>query len=372
MSRTVLVSGAGIAGTTLAWWLARQGLAVTVVERAEGTRSSGNPVDVEGPSFAIAEQMGIIPALREISTRVREMTLLDAEGRPTASLPMSLLMDSNRHLEVPRNDLARLLYEAGRDRAEYIFGDHVTALNETRGAVEVSFASGRERLFDLVVGADGLHSGIRRLAFGPEAEFVEPLGIYVATLPLPAESFDPSRVLMYSRPGRSVAVHPGNGNGGVAFLFRASGDGFDYRDNAQHIALLDKAYRDLGWRIPEFLAAAKATPDLYFDAVSRVVIDNWSKGRVTLLGDAASCVSLFGGGTGLAMSGAQILAEELAAGDDHVAAFARYEARHRKAVMPRQNGMGLVAGLMIPRNELELRLRNGAVRVLSLFGRRNL
>jgi 2-polyprenyl-6-methoxyphenol hydroxylase-like FAD-dependent oxidoreductase len=372
MTKTVLISGAGIAGATLAWWLARHGFAATVVERADGTRSSGSPVDVEGPSFGIVREMGLLPALREAATQVREMTLIDAAGQPITSLPMAAFTDSNEHIEVPRNDLARLLHEAGRDRAEYIFGDHIAALTQTTSAVEVRFASGAERNFDLVVGADGLHSSVRRLALGPEDQFVKPLGIYVATLPLPGEHLDPSRVLLYNRPSRSLALHPARGLGGVAFIFRAPIAGFDHRDDAQHLDMLERAYADMGWRASEFLAAAKAAPDLYFDAVSRVVIDRWSNGRVTLVGDAASCVSLFGGGTGLAIAGARILADELAAGSDHVAAFASYEAKHRQAVMPRQRGMGLVSGLIVPRTALGIAVRNTGVRLVSLFARRAL
>jgi 2-polyprenyl-6-methoxyphenol hydroxylase-like FAD-dependent oxidoreductase len=208
------------------------------------------------------------------------------------------------------------------------------------------------------------------LAFGPEAEFVKPLGIYVATLPLPGEDLDPSRVLIYNRPGRSLALHPARGLGGVAFIFRASITGFDHRNDAQHLDMLERAYTDMGWRAGEFLAAAKAAPDLYFDAVSRVVIECWSNSRVTLVGDAASCVSLFGGGTGLAIAGARILADELAANSDHAVALARYEAKHRQAVMPRQRGMGLVSGLIVPRTAPGIALRNTAVRLVSLWARR--
>jgi 2-polyprenyl-6-methoxyphenol hydroxylase-like FAD-dependent oxidoreductase len=175
---------------------------------------------------------------------------------------------------------------------------------------------------------------------------------------------------MYNEPGAALALHPGSGIGGVAFIFRAPVKSFDYRDDVQHLALLERAYGGMGWRAREFLAAAKSAPDLYFDAVSRVVIARWSSGRVALVGDAASCVSLFGGGTGLAIAGARILADELAATSNHAAALARYEARHRQAVAPRQRGMSLISTVMVPRSRLEIGLRNAAIRAFAFFSRR--
>jgi 2-polyprenyl-6-methoxyphenol hydroxylase-like FAD-dependent oxidoreductase len=367
MPKTVLISGAGIAGTTLAWWLSTNGFAPTVVERAGSTRSSGAPVDVQGEARAIVTAMGVLDRLRDAATEVREMVIVDDKGRTRSRIDMGAFATGEGDFELPRNDLARILCEAGSDRAEYIFGDEIVALSETSSAVEVRFDSGIERRFDLVIGTDGLHSRVRRLAFGPEDRFVHHKGLYFAGTPIPSDGLNPHQVLMHNAPGRALALHPGRDRAMSAFIFRHDPvAGFDHRDPDQHKAILAAAYGNDGWRVPEMLERAMAAPDLYFDAVSQVVIDTWSRGRVSLVGDAASSTSLFGSGTSLAIAGARILAEELAATPDHAAAFARYEQRHRLAVTPRQNGMGLVSTLLVPRTRTGIAGRNLALKALQL------
>ncbi|MCB9760779.1 MAG: FAD-dependent monooxygenase [Alphaproteobacteria bacterium] len=365
-TQSVLISGAGVAGPTLAWWLARQGMKPTVVEQSARPRSSGSPVDVRGPALRVAEQMGIVDALRGAATQVRELVVVDAAGRAVGRVDMAAFSPDGGHdIEIPRGDLARILYEASRDDAEYVFGDQIVALDDHDGGVDVSFERGAPRRFDLVVGADGLHSGVRQLAFGPESELVRPLGMFVATNPLPGEVPDPHRILLYNTPGRAIAVHPARDRALAAFIFHHPG-GVDFRprDPDQHRQLLREACADDGWRTQELLARALASPDLYFDAVSEVVLSRWSRGRITLLGDAASCVSLFGGGSSLAMAGAHVLAEALAEGADVGQALARYERRHRRAVIPRQRGIGLVAGQLVPRTRAGLATRNLALQLM--------
>ncbi|MFG2819368.1 FAD-dependent monooxygenase [Kitasatospora sp. NPDC048365] len=364
---TVLISGAGIAGTTLAYWLARHGFRPTVVERAAGLRSSGSPVDVRGPAVPVAERMGVLPGLREAATRVSALSFVDAAGRQVGRVDLGALRRAagRREVEVTRADLARILHDAGRDTAEYLFGDTVTALRQDPDGVDVDFAHAAPRRFDLVVGADGLHSTTRRLAFGPEAEFVEHLGLYVATLPLGGPAERATEVVLHNAPGRMVSVHPVRGEALAAFVFRHPGvAGPDLRDTGLHRRLLTEAYRGGGWRIPELLDRVRGAEDLWFDAVSRVRIDRWSNGRIGLLGDAASSVSLFGDGSTLAMAGAHTLAEELAAAPgDPVAAFARYRARHRALVDPRQGGVATAAALLVPATRAGIAARNAATRL---------
>jgi 2-polyprenyl-6-methoxyphenol hydroxylase-like FAD-dependent oxidoreductase len=361
--RTVLISGAGVAGPTLAYWLARHGFRPTVVERAEGKRSSGNPVDVRGRAIDVARQMGVLPRLREAATSVSGMAFVAASGRRIGRLPLG--GPDSGEVEVPRADLAAIMYDAARDHAEFLFGESIKALAQDADGVDVTFASSQRR-FDLVVGADGLHSEVRRLVFGPASGYARHLGMYVATLPLGHPAADPSTVLIYNLPGRSVSVHPANGNAMVAFIFRSPAiPGLDNRDTKACKRIVTDAYRDGGWELPNLLDCLSATDDLYFDSVARVRLPTWTRGRVTLVGDAASCMSLFGNGSSLAIAGAATLAQELNAAGDHATAFRAYEARHRIQVRPTQRGRLIAGALLVPATRVGITTRNITVRLLG-------
>jgi 2-polyprenyl-6-methoxyphenol hydroxylase-like FAD-dependent oxidoreductase len=364
---TVLISGAGIAGTTLAYWLARRGFRPTLVERADGLRTSGNPIDVRGPAVPVAERMGVMPRLREAATRVTALSFVNDSGREVGRVNMRALQRAadSGEVEVTRTDLARILLEASIDSAEILFGDTITALRQDGEGVDATFARSAPRRFDLVIGADGLHSATRALAFGPDQQFVHHKGLYVATMPLDGPAANDTDVVLHNTPGRLVSVHPVHGRALAAFIFRHPGvAGFDSRDPAQHKRVLAEAYAGDGWRVPELLAQAQVADDLWFDSVSQVRLDSWARGRVALLGDAASSVSLFGDGSTLAMAGAYTLAKELAASPaDPAGAFGRYEAAHRRLVDPRQNGVALAAAAMVPATRLGVAARNAATRL---------
>ncbi len=371
--RTVLISGAGIAGTTLAYWLARHGYRPTVVERAGATRSSGSPVDVRGPAVDVADRMGVLGRLRELATDVTELTFVNARGKRVGRVSMRAFQGSagDREVEVARGDLAGVLEAAARDSAEFVFGDSIASLAQDAGGVDVTFEQGAPQRYDLVFGADGLHSTVRRLAFGPEPEFVRHLGIYVATLPLPGLSVDPRAVVMFNAPGRAVSVHPGRGEALAAFMFRGTRADFDHRDTAQHKRLLTEAYAAGGWRVPELLERVRAADDLFFDSVSQVRLPTWSHGRIAVLGDAASCVSLFGDGSTLAMAGAYTLAEQLAGSPgDHAAALRRYEAAQRILVEPKLNGVARASAMMVPATRAGIAARNVTLRTASFLASR--
>lgn len=367
--RTVLIVGAGVAGSTAAYWLAHQGMTVTVVERAGGTRSSGSPVDVRGPAYGVAARMGILPGLRSAATRATGICAVDCRGRKIGWAPMQL----GDGIEIPRSDLARVLADAGRDAAEYRYGDTVTALRQYPAGVEVTFEHAEPERFDLVVGADGLHSQVRDLVFG--TGFTEHLGMYVATVDL-AEEADGDTVLMYNAPGRLAAVHPATGRGIAAFIFRHPElPGDDHRDTARHKEVVTAAYAGMGWRVPELLDRMRTAADVYFDSVSRVKTDTWLRGRIVLLGDAASCVSLLGEGSSLAIAGAATLSECVAEcvsqcggadRDDPTAALREYERRHRRLVMARQRWMGTGSRVIVPATAAGVVARNAALRATGL------
>jgi len=357
----VLISGAGIAGATLAALLGRSGHQTTVVERDQGVRSSGNPVDVRKGAYQLAEQLGVLEQLHDAATKVRELIFVDDDGRRIAS--MRTRQSDDREVEVPRADLSAILLGAGRGNAEILFDEMITELHADDGGVDVTFDRAAPRRFDLVVGADGIHSAVRRMAFGQEAAFAQHLGMYVATakLGLPMERDD--TVIMHNEPGTAVALHPGTGSSGAAFLFRAPAH-IDHHNADAVEQLLEETYRNVGWRAQELLSAYLAADDTYFDSVTRIRMDSWSRGRVTLLGDAASCVSLFGDGSSSAIEGAATLSSTLAnSAGDIPRALARYESAHRAVIRPRQRLVWIASHVLIPQSRLGIAVRDQALRI---------
>jgi 2-polyprenyl-6-methoxyphenol hydroxylase-like FAD-dependent oxidoreductase len=368
MGKSVLVSGAGVAGATLAYWLTRHGFEVTVVERATSQRSSGNPVDVKGPAVAVAQKMGIMPRLQAAASEVSQMTFVNSAGRAVALMGLEMFQGGagDLEVEVPRAELAAILLDAAGDGAEFLWGDTITGLDDDGTGVEVTFDGAQSRRFDLVVGADGLHSITRHLAFGPEQDFIRHMGMYVATLRIDEPFGSDREVLIYNTPGRAVSVHPTRGHAVAAFIFRrAAIPGYDHRDTDLHKRLVVEAFAGAGWRVPELLDLVRAGDDLYFDSVSQVRLPRWSKGRVALAGDAASCLSLFGDGSTLAMAGADTLARELAAApSDPKRAFDRYETTHRAVVAPKLNGYRMGAAMLLPSTRAGILTRNTVARAM--------
>ncbi len=366
--KSALISGAGIAGATLAYWLARDGWEVTVVEKSGAERSSGNPVDVRGKAAFVISQMGLEARLRSMDTGVDGAIFVDARGIAQAEIRTRSISsgDGPAGYEVSRTDLANALLDAARTDAEIITGDTITALRQDSEGVDASFVGGPERRFALVFGADGLHSNVRRLAFGPEADFARPFGMFVGTLRVPVAIPDRSRVLLYNEPNRLVALHPAGGNPGAAFIFRSSHP-FDYRDPDAGTHLVESAYARAEWMAPELLEAWRAAADVYFDAVTRVEVADWARQRVVLLGDAADCVSLLGEGSSNAIVAGKTLAAALRSHEgDHLAAFIDYQRTHRARVRRNQRGAGLTSHFLVPATRLGILTRN---RLLRMTGR---
>jgi 2-polyprenyl-6-methoxyphenol hydroxylase-like FAD-dependent oxidoreductase len=373
MSKTALVSGAGVAGSTLAYWLNRRGFDVTVVERAAGQRSSGNPVDVKGPAVAVAQKMGIMPRLRAAGSNVSQMTFVNSSGRNVARMGLAAFGGDAGDLEVeiPRAELASILLATARNEAEFLWGDTITGMDNHADGVDVTFEKAASRRFDIVVGADGLHSVVRRLTFGDESGFTRHMGMYVATLRIDEPFGSDREVIIYNTPGRAVSVHPTGDHATAAFIFRhGQVPDLDHRDSRMHKRLVADAFTGAGWRVPELLGKVMESDDLYFDAVSQVRLPSWSQRRVAVVGDAASCLSLFGDGSTLAMAGAYTLATELGqwAGRGEPSprdAFTRYEAAHRAVVAPKLNGYRLGAAMLLPATRAGILTRNTIARVAT-------
>ncbi|MEU5220080.1 FAD-dependent monooxygenase [Streptomyces sp. NPDC020807] len=341
-ARTVLVSGASVAGPALALWLHRYGFAPTVVEKAPELRTGGYKVDIRGTAIEVCRRMGILDEIRAHSTDMRGGSYVDDAGRTIGELPADIFGGRvEGDDEIMRGELARILYDRTREDVEYVFGDSIAALAEDADGVTVTFESGTVRRFDLVVGADGLHSNTRKLAFGPEERYKRHLGAYISIFTAPNHLGLDRWETYHALPQKLLCVYSSAGETEAKnlFIFSAPQDvPYDLRNVADQKRLLADRFAGDGWEVPRLLGHAAEADDFYLDSMSLVEMDSWSKGRVVLLGDAAHCASPASGqGTGLALTGAYVLAGELArAAGDHTVAFARYEEHMRPGVTQNQ------------------------------------
>jgi 2-polyprenyl-6-methoxyphenol hydroxylase-like FAD-dependent oxidoreductase len=370
----ILISGAGIAGPTLAWWLLQYGFTPTLVESAPYLRTGGYIIDFWGAGFDIADRMHLLPALEPLGYKVQEMRVVDHRGRCVAALPTSAFskMTQGRFLSIARGDLAACIYQALAGRVETLLGDRIMRLHSSGESVSVEFQHAGTRTFDLVIGADGLHSGVRQLAFGDEARFENYLGCKAAAFQVAGyPPRDELVYLMHTRVGQQIARFSMRDDR-TMFLFT-----FKDQDPAIPVtladqkALLRQRFAGSGWEVPQILDALDGVSELYFDRVSQIrmgtTTHSWSRERIALVGDAAFCVSLLAGqGSALAMVAAYILAGELSRSPaDPAAAFVRYQQQFGPFVLDKQKAAPRLVDFFAPRSALVLSLRNGALRLMS-------
>lgn len=369
----ILISGAGIAGPALAYWLCDAGFSVTLVEKAPELRTGGYVVDFWGLGYDLAMRMGLRSAIEEIGYHAQEMRIVNDANEKICGFGTRVFdeLTDGRYITLARSGLSRVLFERVQDEVTAHFGTEIIALRQTSEGVEAQLSNGAAGLFDLVLGADGLHSRVRDLSFGPAPEFEHRLGYCVAAFETDRyEPRDEGVYVMHCRPGRMLGRFAlRNDRSLFLFVFSFPHGEVPQTPEKQKIAL-GRLYGGDKWETGAILKALVAAEDVYFDSVSQIRMPVWSKGRIALCGDSAFCVSLLAGqGSALAMVAAYVLAGELKrAKGDHVTAFARYEQLLRPYIALKQRGAMRFAGALAPKTAFGLWFRNAVVRSMDVPG----
>lgn len=358
-----------MAGLAAGITLGAGGHDVLIVERAGHLRTSGSPIDIRGDAIAIVDKLGLLNQMDAHTVSMTELVqFVDAAGSVVADLPGGEVSDSEGDLEIPRDDLARVLLGALTPATSLVFGESIQTLHPDPDGVDVTFVSGETDRFDLVVGADGMHSLTRRLAFGPEQDYIHHLGIYVALTNLPGQRSSERSNPMLNWPGHSIGIARYNDVALGVMNFRSSWIDYDYHDlDAQKQILIEAFAGHDEWHVPEILDAVRADPELYFDSVGQIRMETWHHNRVVLVGDAAHCASPHSGrGASLAVSGAWFLAQALEEHPTDLEAACRdYEANQRPYVIHAQATAAPGGDLLVPATQEALDARNERLRSMT-------
>jgi 2-polyprenyl-6-methoxyphenol hydroxylase-like FAD-dependent oxidoreductase len=371
---TVLISGLGIAGPALAYWLARRGHRPILLECADGLRTGGHAVDIRGTALEVVERMRLDDHVREARTHLTTLSAVRPDGRRIYDMALRPIreMRGDREVEIMRDDLVRILYSAVRDDAEVRFGDTVRAVVPIGARMGVELEHGQAQEVDLVVGADGQHSNIRELAFGPEDRYTNHLGAYLSIFTVDNLLGLTDQAVLYNEPARASAMFTvrGNERAKALLLFRSPPLEIDFRDQAAQQALLRERFAGMGWQTDRLVAAMPDAYDFYFDEMSQVKMQSWSKGRVALLGDAAFGPSpMSGQGTSLALIGAYLLAHHIGTSPDIGRALGLWESAFRPNVEQNQRLATDGMATLLPASRLGIFARNQSLRVLPTFAR---
>lgn len=368
----VLISGAGIAGPCLAWWLAKNGHRPVVLEKAPEPRSGGYIIDFWGKGYTLADRMGLLPRLLDAGYRVKEVRLVDARGRRNGGFDSAVFRRTtkDRFTSLPRGELSLTLLDAVRESSELRFGDSITHIEQDDSGVAVSFAEAPAQQFDLVVGAEGIHSVTRSLVFGPQDQFERYIGFcFAAWLVADYPHRDPDVYVTYGEPGRQAARFSlRDGSTLILLIWSEDNKPTLPHEEADARALIRSRFAGAKWELPEMQSSLDQAIDLYVDRVSQIRMDRWQQGRVVLLGDAAFAPSFLAGqGSALAMIGAFVLAGELKRANGDVAtALSAYQSRLAQFMCNKQDAALKTAATFCPQTRLGLLVRRLATNLLGI------
>lgn len=364
----IAINGTGVAGPTLAYWLRRYGHEPVLFESAPALRTGGYIIDFWGVGYEVARRMGLEDQLHERGYAMQRLSLVDSEGEEVSGMGLDAMRElvGGRFTTIPRGDLAALVYGAC-EGVETHFGTFIVEQQETERGVSTLLSNGENRDFDLVIGADGLHSHVRRLMFG-DVDCEKPLGCHVAAFRVAGyPRRDELSYVSHTVVKRQVArVSLREDQTLFLMTFRSELlDGIPKPDQVK--AALHRVFRDVEWEMPQILQHLAQTDDLYFDSVSQIHLDHWTQGRTALIGDAAACASLLAGeGTGLAMTEAYVLAGELQrAGGDYAKAFAEYEQKLQGFLEQKQHAAQKMASFFAPQSRLAIKIRDWGIALAS-------
>ncbi|HXD08621.1 MAG TPA: FAD-dependent monooxygenase [Anaerolineales bacterium] len=358
-NRNILISGAGISGLTLAYWLHHRGFSPTIVEKRLDLHERGYMIDFYGSGFDVAEKMNLIDQLQTKSSQypVSKLTFVDNKGKPRAVLDVEKFRELLKHRYAPlmRGDLEAVIYDSVKDVVPIRFGTSIDQLNIVPDGVDVELSDGKSGKYDLVIGADGIHSNIRRLLWGDESRFIHFLGFYVACSI--ADNFfgTPDAFYGHFEPKVQTTVYS-IGNNKLATFFAFKSERLNVRNRDDQMDVLMKRFGNLGWVVPRLVEVTKQSDDFFFDAVAQIQLNNWHQDRVALVGDACQCLTLLAGqGASIGMAGAYLLADELYKADgNYKVAFPSYQQRLKPEIERRQKEARGLAGSFVPENNFAI------------------
>ncbi|GAB3511986.1 FAD-dependent monooxygenase [Spirosoma knui] len=328
--KEVLISGASIAGLCTAWWMNRLGYTVTVVELASEPRINGAAVDVKGDAIDVVKRMGLYDQLKQHRLHVDLVEFKNADDVTEGSIQLE--DGASDEIEIERHAFIDILFQSLQNDVTFLFSDNITALCETDEVIVVNFKNGPQRSFQLVIGCDGIHSGVRKLWFGEEAAYAHFLQAYGSLTILNKLLIKPKSMQMYRLPGKSIALNAYNNKTDIIFSFVSDTEiPYDYRNKEQQRQLILEQFAGQSWRTAELLEEMQRSDNFYFVEFYQIKMPSWTKGRVALVGDAAYCASPAAGmGGSLAISGAAAMAGALYEQNGNVGnAFLAYHTNFR-------------------------------------------